>query len=158
MLTILTILGALGIFLYGMKVMSEGIQKVAGNGMRTALATMTKNRRVQRRHRISPNADVRVEFTYPSPNGRPLSYPVLDISAAGFSFVMDEPIENVEIGLSISDVTVRLGKLEMHGDLIVMHVTHERGVCGALFYPATDEDLIRMKFVMAGIGAIESVG
>ena len=44
MLTILTILGALGIFLYGMKVMSEGIQKVAGNGMRTALATMTKNR------------------------------------------------------------------------------------------------------------------
>lgn len=44
MVTILTILGALGIFLYGMKVMSEGIQKVAGNGMRTALATMTKNR------------------------------------------------------------------------------------------------------------------
>ncbi|MFC5050105.1 Na/Pi cotransporter family protein [Rubritalea spongiae] len=44
MLTLLTILGALGIFLYGMKVMSEGIQKVAGNGMRRALATMTKNR------------------------------------------------------------------------------------------------------------------
>lgn len=44
MVTILTILGALGIFLYGMKVMSEGIQKVAGNGMRAALATMTKNR------------------------------------------------------------------------------------------------------------------
>ncbi|MFC4993496.1 Na/Pi cotransporter family protein [Rubritalea tangerina] len=43
-LTILTILGALGIFLYGMKVMSEGIQKVAGNGMRRALATMTTNR------------------------------------------------------------------------------------------------------------------
>lgn len=44
MVTTLTILGALGIFLYGMKVMSEGIQKIAGNGMRTALATMTKNR------------------------------------------------------------------------------------------------------------------
>ncbi|MGJ8671495.1 Na/Pi cotransporter family protein [Rubritalea sp.] len=44
MVTLLTILGALGIFLYGMKVMSEGIQKVAGNGMRRALATMTKNR------------------------------------------------------------------------------------------------------------------
>lgn len=44
LLTTLTILGALGIFLYGMKVMSEGIQKVAGNGMRRALATMTKNR------------------------------------------------------------------------------------------------------------------
>jgi len=44
MLTLITILGALGIFLYGMKVMSEGIQKVAGNGMRAALATATNNR------------------------------------------------------------------------------------------------------------------
>ncbi|SHJ70352.1 phosphate:Na+ symporter [Rubritalea squalenifaciens DSM 18772] len=42
--SILGILGALGIFLFGMKVMSEGIQKVAGDSMRKALATMTKNR------------------------------------------------------------------------------------------------------------------
>ena len=42
--TILTILGALGVFLFGMKVMSEGIQKVAGDGMRRALETMTGNR------------------------------------------------------------------------------------------------------------------
>jgi phosphate:Na+ symporter len=42
--TILKILGSLGIFLYGMKVMSEGIQKAAGSGMRHALATMTHNR------------------------------------------------------------------------------------------------------------------
>jgi len=41
---ILSILGALGVFLYGMKVMSDGIQKVAGNSMRKALATMTRNR------------------------------------------------------------------------------------------------------------------
>ncbi|MBK1829699.1 Na/Pi cotransporter family protein [Verrucomicrobiaceae bacterium R5-34] len=44
LLTILTILGSLGIFLYGMKVMSEGIQKAAGGGMRKALATLTHNR------------------------------------------------------------------------------------------------------------------
>jgi len=42
--TVLKILGSLGIFLYGMKVMSEGIQKAAGSGMRHALATMTHNR------------------------------------------------------------------------------------------------------------------
>lgn len=42
--SILGILGALGVFLYGMKVMSEGVQAVAGDKMRTALATMTKNR------------------------------------------------------------------------------------------------------------------
>jgi phosphate:Na+ symporter len=42
--TILQILGSLGVFLYGMKVMSEGVQKVAGDRMRVALAGMTGNR------------------------------------------------------------------------------------------------------------------
>lgn len=43
-MTILSILGSLGVFLYGMKVMSEGVQAVAGDKMRLAMATMTKNR------------------------------------------------------------------------------------------------------------------
>lgn len=42
--SLLQILGALGVFLYGMKVMSEGVQKVAGDKMRGALAGMTGNR------------------------------------------------------------------------------------------------------------------
>jgi phosphate:Na+ symporter len=41
---ILQILGSLGVFLFGMKVMSEGVQKVAGDRMRGALAGMTGNR------------------------------------------------------------------------------------------------------------------
>lgn len=40
----LYVLGGLGIFLFGMRVMSEGIQKVAGEGMRRIMATMTQNR------------------------------------------------------------------------------------------------------------------
>ncbi len=44
MLIFLTILGSLGVFLFGMKVMSEGIQKAAGDRMRYVMATMTKNR------------------------------------------------------------------------------------------------------------------
>jgi len=40
----LYVLGGLGIFLFGMRVMSEGIQKVAGEGMRKIMATMTQNR------------------------------------------------------------------------------------------------------------------
>lgn len=40
----LTLIGALGFFIYGMKVMSEGIQKLAGNKMRDILAAMTSNR------------------------------------------------------------------------------------------------------------------
>lgn len=44
MLTFLEILGSLGVFLYGMKILSEGIQKVAGQRMRYVMATMTQNR------------------------------------------------------------------------------------------------------------------
>ena len=40
----LTLLGALGFFIYGMKIMSEGIQKAAGNKLRQILSAMTKNR------------------------------------------------------------------------------------------------------------------
>ena len=43
-LDFLMLLGSLGVFLYGMKTMSEGLQKIAGNGLRSILATMTKNR------------------------------------------------------------------------------------------------------------------
>lgn len=41
---LLQVLGSLGIFLYGMKVMSEGVQKVAGDKMRAALSGMTSTR------------------------------------------------------------------------------------------------------------------
>lgn len=116
------------------------------------MATITKNRRKVRRHRIAAEADVRIEFGF---RGRPLSLPVLDISVAGLSFAMLEELEGVDVGTCLSDAILRLGgKRELHGDLIVMHVTTERGVIGALFYPATDEDLIRMKFVLAGIEAV----
>lgn len=42
-LQILTLFGALGMFLYGMTLMSEGLQKVAGDKLRTILASMTSN-------------------------------------------------------------------------------------------------------------------
>lgn len=41
---ILKIFGALGLFIYGMKIMSEGIQKAAGDKLRSGLATMTNTR------------------------------------------------------------------------------------------------------------------
>ncbi len=39
-----TLIGSLGLFLYGMKLMSEALQKVAGDRMRAILSAMTKNR------------------------------------------------------------------------------------------------------------------
>ncbi|MDQ3099887.1 MAG: Na/Pi cotransporter family protein [Bacteroidota bacterium] len=42
-LEFLTLAGSLGLFIYGMKVMSEGLQKVAGSRMKTMLKFMTAN-------------------------------------------------------------------------------------------------------------------
>ena len=42
--SIFEIVGALGVFLYGMRVMSDGIQKVAGERLQSVLNFMTKNR------------------------------------------------------------------------------------------------------------------
>jgi phosphate:Na+ symporter len=44
LLQLLLLAGSLGLFIYGMKVMSEGLQKVAGSRMRRVLDTMTRDR------------------------------------------------------------------------------------------------------------------
>lgn len=44
LLQFISLLGAVCLFLYGMKVMSEGLQKVAGDRLRNILGAMTKNR------------------------------------------------------------------------------------------------------------------
>ena len=43
-LELLKLVGSLALFLYGMKLMSESLQKLAGNKMRQILAAMTANR------------------------------------------------------------------------------------------------------------------
>ena len=43
-LHILSFIGSLGLFLYGMKIMSEGLEKLAGDHMRNILGAMTRNR------------------------------------------------------------------------------------------------------------------
>ena len=42
-LSVLTLLGALGMFLYGMNLMSSGLQKAAGSKLRTLLSRITSN-------------------------------------------------------------------------------------------------------------------
>ena len=44
LIDLLKLIGAVGLFLYGMKLMSEALQKVAGIKMRSIFAAMTKNR------------------------------------------------------------------------------------------------------------------
>jgi phosphate:Na+ symporter len=42
--TIVELIGGLALFLYGMKLMGDGLQQVAGPRMRSALSVMTSNR------------------------------------------------------------------------------------------------------------------
>lgn len=42
--TVLTVIGSLGFFIFGMKIMSEGIQKLAGEQLRNILSAATSNR------------------------------------------------------------------------------------------------------------------
>ena len=44
LINVLALLGSVCLFLYGMKIMSEGLQKSAGKRLRSILAWMTKNR------------------------------------------------------------------------------------------------------------------
>ena len=44
MMTILSLLGGLGMFLFGMQMMSDGLQQVAGARMRSILEFFTRNR------------------------------------------------------------------------------------------------------------------
>lgn len=41
---ILTFIGSIGLFLYGLKLMSEGLQRIFGDSLRAVLTAMTKNR------------------------------------------------------------------------------------------------------------------
>ncbi len=43
-LNVLSLLGSLAMFLYGMKIMSEGLEKLAGDQLRNILSAMTQNR------------------------------------------------------------------------------------------------------------------
>ena len=44
LINIFSLVGSLALFLYGMKIMSEGLEKFAGDRLRSILGAMTKNR------------------------------------------------------------------------------------------------------------------
>jgi hypothetical protein len=65
----------------------------------------------------------------------------------------------MESGSTISGASVRIRECVIQGDLVVMHVTprsDSRILCGALLYPATDHDLLKLKAVLAGMQAVQT--
>ena len=83
--------------------------------------------------------------------------PLTDISVSGLSFRLTDELPEMEGGTTLSSAVIRLGRCEIHGDLLVMHVTgvgSDETVAGALFYPAKDADLLKLKSAIAGIEAV----
>jgi len=117
------------------------------------MSTMTKNRRRQRRYQVAKETMARVEFEC---RGRCFRSEVTNLSASGLSFSLDpaEDLTGLEEGESFPEAVVRVGDCAMRGELLLMHMTQDGGsryVCGALFYPATDTDLVKLKSVIAGM-------
>jgi hypothetical protein len=100
-----------------------------------------------------------VEVTYPDSASRNVRLPLVDISISGLSFVMTEELPAIDSGTNIPDIVIRLGECEIHGELVVMHMTpdgDDRTICGALFFAATDEDLMKLRSAIAGMEAVLS--
>jgi len=117
----------------------------------------TACRRRIRRHAIPATAEARITFAHPGPAAPRRDYRLIDISVAGLSFAVDTEAPSLEDGAEVSRVVVRVANCEITGDLLIMHVTAEpeRTVCGALFYPAAEAELVKLKSLMAGIEAMQ---
>lgn len=108
------------------------------------------------RYAIPPLVEACVEFRYPNPKGRRLSMPLLDLSVAGLSFAADSALPLIVRGARIENVVVLLGDIRIEGKLLVMHSTPggpSGVVYGAVFYPATEEDQLRLNGVIAGLAS-----
>jgi hypothetical protein len=112
------------------------------------------NRRTHRRLDVSENDSYYVEFGYPHPGGEPLRMSLNDISQAGLSFIMSRELPGIEIGQLISKTVLFMGRRKLRGDLVVAHISpaaNGDAICGALFYPATDTDLKKLKTTVADL-------
>ncbi len=116
-----------------------------------------RNRRLQNRYSLSADSGAAVQFPYPPPNGPRLESRMRDISLSGMSIVLPEELYTIEIGDIVKGIEARVAKKTFRGDLLVMHVTSASEgapVCGGLFYPEGDEDLITIRLVVRGLEAV----
>jgi hypothetical protein len=115
-----------------------------------------QNRRLQTRYALPPETEAALHFHYPSPGGPLLKAHIRDISLSGLSMVLPEELSGVQAGDIVKGIEARIARKSFRGDLLVMHVTSGREtvpVCGGLFYPEADEDLITIRLVVRALEA-----
>jgi hypothetical protein len=124
----------------------------------STVATRADTRRRHARHTVAPESGATVEVELPPRAGRRATFPLVDVSHSGVSFRCDGPaLHCLDTGTRLGGAVVRIGECVLHGDLVVMHLTPEGlagALCGALFYPESDAELVKLKSVIAGMEAL----
>jgi hypothetical protein len=117
------------------------------------MAQKTAERRKNRRYQLLPSLEPTVEFTHPGPQGASYKLPVIDLSNSSFGFRISEELNELEAGTNLDGAVLHMGDIRIEGDLMVMHVTQGQAVCGVLFYPSSDEDLLKFRSLITGLRA-----
>ena len=114
------------------------------------------NRRLQRRYALGPETRSTIKFRWPAPNGQDFTATVRDVSLSGLSMGVPDDLVELAVGDILKGIEVRINGKVVHGDLLAMHVTRVEGVgsiCGGLFYPQADEDLITIRLIVRALEA-----
>jgi hypothetical protein len=114
------------------------------------------NRRLQNRYTLPAETEATLQFCHPPPHGPRLNARVRDVSLSGLSMILPEELSAVQVGDIVKGIDVRVAQKSFRGDLLIMHVSHASGagpVCGGLFYPEGDEDLITVRLVIRALEA-----
>ena len=99
------------------------------------MTVQIKNRREDPRSRIHGFQNGNIEFT--GPDGTAHKRPLIELSVSGGSFQLPERIPGLEVGTTVDGGVIRFGKVEIHVNFAIRHVTHGGGKgyeCGVQFY------------------------
>ena len=75
------------------------------------------------------------------------TFPLTQISIRGATFCMPHRFPEIDKGAMLCDAVIRLGQLELRGNLAVLHTTRQSDSeyrCGVLFCPSSDSDRNRL--------------
>jgi hypothetical protein len=110
------------------------------------------DRRRNDRFRFDSDDAAPFRFRFPDEDGAVFESKVRDISGSGVSFQVVPGLPTLEAGDLLREVEVQIGPSPIRGEMVILHVTpaFEPGaICGGLFYPKSDDDLLAVRRLCA---------
>lgn len=114
------------------------------------------DRRSLDRHRLPEDSGAHVVLRDPRRQELEGILALRDVSFSGLSVILDREMPGLDVGDCLQGVEVRAMGRTFHGELLVMHLTPDRSqgsVCGGLFYPTTDDDLLELRALVLALDA-----